>query len=170
MLAEDEDQKWTQNQYPTPDPSVLEAFLANSASMPVDNLGRQHAYDTIADHDKADLYKSEGMEPARLDRLDKQQKQRFYDFAQHRVLTNLQNTFTVGSRMVHRRDLPPEPVNYRELKGHPFEEQFHTDMKIYIQQHRQQFKSWESVSNAYAKGHQVLRCSWVFKYKTDKHG
>ncbi len=34
----------------------------------------------------------------------------------------------------------------------------------------QQFKSWESVSSASAKGHQVLGCQWVFKYKTDKHG
>ena len=109
--------------------------------MPVDNLGRQHAYDTITDRDKADQCESEGVEPARLDQLDKQQKQRFYDFAQHRVPTNLQNAFTAGSRMVHRRDLPPEPVNYRELKGHPFEEWFRADMEIHIQQQRQQFKS-----------------------------
>ena len=81
-LAEEEDQEWAQNQYPTPDSSVLEAFLANSASMPVDNLGRQHAYDTIADRDMADQCESEGVEPARLNQLDKQQKQRFYNFAQ----------------------------------------------------------------------------------------
>ncbi len=43
-------------------------------------------------------------------------------------------------------------------------------MEIHIQQHRQQLKSWESVSSANAKGHQVLGCQWVFKYKTDKHG
>ncbi len=55
------------NQYPTPDPSVLEVFLANSASMPVDNLGRQHADNTIAHRDKADLCESECAEPARLD-------------------------------------------------------------------------------------------------------
>ena len=40
-LAEEEDQEWAQNQYLTPDPSFLEAFLANSTRMPVDNLGRQ---------------------------------------------------------------------------------------------------------------------------------
>ena len=38
-LAEDEDQEWAQNQYPTLNPSVLKVFLANSASMPVDDLG-----------------------------------------------------------------------------------------------------------------------------------
>ncbi len=53
-LAEEEDQEWVQNQYPTLDSSVLEAFLANSASMPVDDLGRKQAYDNIADCDKAD--------------------------------------------------------------------------------------------------------------------
>ena len=169
-LAEDEDQEWAQNQYPIPDFSILKAFLATLTRMPVDNPEYQPAYNAIAHLDKADPYKSEGVEPARLDQLDKQQKQRFYDFAQHRVPTNLQNAFTTGSRMVHRRDLPPEPVNYRELKGHPFEERFRADMEIHIQQHKQQFKSWESVSSANAKGHQILGCQWVFKYKTDKHG
>ncbi len=138
--------------------SVWEAFLVNSASMPVDNLGRQHAYDTISDRDKADLCKSEGVEPAGLDQLDKQQKQRFYNLAQHKVSTNLQNAFTAGPRTVQRWDLPPELVNYRELKGHPFEELFRSDIKIHIQQQRQQFKSCESVSSANAKGHQVLGC------------
>ena len=111
-LAENEDQEWAQNQYSTPDPSVLEAFLANLSSMPIDNLVSQHVYNTIANCDKADPCESEGVEPARIDQLDKQQTQRFYDFAQHRVPTNLQNAFTAGSKMVHRQDLPPEPVNY----------------------------------------------------------
>ena len=109
--------------------------------MPLDNLGRQHAYDTIADRDKADLCESEEVEAARLDQLDKQQKQSVYDFAQYKAPINLQNTFTEGSRMIHRQDLPPESVNHRELKGYPFEERFHADMEIHIQQHRQQFKS-----------------------------
>ncbi len=43
-------------------------------------------------------------------------------------------------------------------------------MEIHIQQHKQQFKSWESVRSAIAKCHQVLECQWVFKYKTDNHG
>ena len=152
-LTEDEDQEWAQNQYPTYDPSILEVFLANSANMPVDNLGRQYAYNTIPDRDKADLWESEEVELTRLDRLDKQQKQKFYDFAQHRVSTNLQNALTVGSKMVHRRDLPSEPVNYWELQGHRFEEQIRADIEIKIQQHTQQFKFSESVRSANAKGH-----------------
>ena len=70
-----EDQEKTQNQYLILEPSFLEAFLANSANMLIDKLGRQHAYNTIADHDKTDLCESELLEPARLDQLDKQQKQ-----------------------------------------------------------------------------------------------
>ncbi len=136
-LVQDEDQEWAENQYPTPHSSVLENFLANSASMPVDNLGRQYAYDTISDCDKANLCESEGVEPARLDQLDKQQKQRFYDFVQHRIPTNPQNAFRAGSWIVHRLDLPSEPVNHRELKGHQFEERFRIDIEIHIQKHRQ---------------------------------
>ncbi len=159
-----------QNQYPTRDPFVLEAFLANLVSMPVDNFGRQHVYDTIADRDKADPCESEGGEPARLDQLDKKQKQRFYDFAQQRVPTNLQNAFTAGFRMVHTRDLLLKPVKYQELKGYPFKEKFRTDIEIHIKQHRKQLKSWKSVNSANAKNPQILGCQWVFKYKTDKYG
>ena len=35
---------------------------------------------------------------------------------------------------------------------------------------RVQFRSWETVSSHKVKGHQVLGCQWIFKYKTDKHG
>ncbi len=52
--------------------------------MPVDNLGRQHAYDTITDRDKADQCESGGVEPVRLDQLDKQQKQRLQNGPQTR--------------------------------------------------------------------------------------
>ena len=91
-LAEDEE--WAQNQYPTPDSSVLEAFLANSISMPV------AGHDPVERHSvpdrNTDPFESEGVEPARLDQLFNQQSQRFYDFAQHRVPTKLQTAF-VGS-------------------------------------------------------------------------
>ncbi len=155
-LAEDEDQECPQNKYQTPDHSVMEAFVANSASIPVDVLGPQHAYNTIADRDKADLCESEGVEPARLSQVDNQRKQKFYDFARDKIFINLQNVFTAGSRMAQRRDLSPELVNYRELKGHPLDERFRTDMEFHIKQRREQLKSWESVSIAKAKAHQVL--------------
>lgn len=65
---------------------MLEAFLANLTSIPINNPGFQSAYNAIANLDKANPYKSKGMESARLDQLDQQQKQRFYNFAQYRVL------------------------------------------------------------------------------------
>ena len=108
--------------------------------------------------------------PEPINYLDKQQKQTFYEFAQHKVPTNLQNPFTIGFKMVHRQDLPPEPVNYQELKGHLFQKRFCADIEIHIQQHKQEFKFWKSVSSANGKDHQVLGCQWVFKYKNDKHG
>ncbi len=141
ILAEGEDQRRAQSQYPTSDPSVLEVFFANSDIMPVDNLRRHHTHNTIADRDKVDLCESEGVKPARLDQLEKQQKQKFYDFAKYRVPIYLQNAFTLGARMVDRQYLSPEPVNYRELKGHPLEKRFFSDIEIHIQKQRQQFKS-----------------------------
>lgn len=39
-----------------------------------------------------------------------------------------------------------------------------------MREHCKQFKSWDTVDNHVAKGHQILGCQWVFKYKTDKHG
>lgn len=37
----------------------------------IDNPGYQHAYITIANLDKADSYKSEGVEATTIDQLDK---------------------------------------------------------------------------------------------------
>ena len=54
--------------------------------------------------------------------------------------------------------------------GHPLEKQFRENMEDHMREHRKQFKSWDTVNNQEAKGHRVLECQWVFKYKTDKHG
>ena len=159
-LAKDEE--WAQNQYPTPDPSVLEAYLTNSIAIPVASQIKQHL---VFDQD-VDLFESEEMElfeservellkfkemkpfpveyvePARLEQLSNQQSQRFYNFAQHKVLTKLQTAFVTGIKIakVHRQDLSPESVNYQELKSHLFEKSFCTDIKSHIQQHRNQFR------------------------------
>ena len=90
--AEIDDFEWAEGQYPSPDPSILGAFLANSVGLPVENLFV----------DDADPYESEGVdqsledsvaatatlyeeyrtipEPAVMDQLEKQQNERFYDF------------------------------------------------------------------------------------------
>ena len=146
----------------------MNAFLANLISIPVIDLASNEQQNIISNCDNADPCKSEKVEPARLDQLEKQQKFRFYDFVQHRIPTKLQSAFVAGLK-IHCQNLTPELINYRKLKGHLFEERFCADMEIHMRQHRQQFKSWESVSSANAKGYQVPRCQWVFKYKTDKH-
>ena len=132
-LAKDKDKKWVQNQYPTLDFLVLNAVLANSVSMPVINLAPNEHQINICD--SIDSCKSEGVELARLDQLDKQQKFRFNEFLLLRVHTKLQTAFVAGIK-VHKQDLPLEPVNYQKLKDHLFEEYFCVDMEIHMQQHR----------------------------------
>ena len=102
-----------------------------------------------------------------MTQLEKQQNDRFYDYSQRRIPSKLQTAFVAGT---HRRNLPPEPINYRRLEGHPLEKQFRKNMEEYMHEHCVQFRSWETVSSHEAKGHQVLGCQWVFRYKTDKHG
>lgn len=70
-LAEDKNSKWAEKQYLTPESSVLELFLANSTSMLIDNLEYQYANNIIASRNKADPYKSQGVELAKLDQLYK---------------------------------------------------------------------------------------------------
>ena len=106
------------------------------------------------------------IEPAILDELSSQQEHRFFDFWQRRIPSKLHTAFTAGLK---RRDLPSEPSNYRQLAGHAFEKEFRDCMDDQIRQHREQFKSWDVVSNKKAIGQQVLGCQWIFKYKTNKH-
>ena len=106
------------------------------------------------------------IESAILDKLRNQQNQRFYDFRQDKISFRLHSAFTAGT---HRRELPAEPLNYKQLAGYQFEKDFCQSMDEQFRQHREQFKSWDVVSSKEATGHQVLGCQWVFKYKTDKH-
>lgn len=59
------------NQYLISNFSVLETFLANLTSMLIDNPRYQHIYNAIANFNKADPYKSKGVELARLNQLNK---------------------------------------------------------------------------------------------------
>lgn len=55
----------------------VKTFLANFTNILVNNLECQDAYSTIANCNKADLYKSKRVKLAKLNQLDKQQKQNF---------------------------------------------------------------------------------------------
>ena len=108
------------------------------------------------------------IEPAILDHLEKQQNDRFYDFNQHQITSKLETAFMAWIK-VHRRNLQSEPSNYQQLNGHTFKNQLRENITSHMQEHSKQFNSWKEVSHKKAAGYQVLRCQWVFKYKTDKH-
>ena len=97
--AEIDDFAWAEGQYPSPNPSILGAFLANSVGLPVENLfmddadpSESEGVDQSLDQSlknsfvaaTATLYKEYRSipEPAVMDQLEKQQNERFYDFSQ----------------------------------------------------------------------------------------
>ena len=152
--------------YPTPPPSVH----LTDISVPVKSEGVKKIESTFAiqpDESIPDL-PSPDIEPALIDEIKRQQTERFYDYHQFRVPQVWHTAFQAGR--YHKRDVPPPPKNYRELKGHKFEQQFREEMEKHINEHLNQFKSWTVVDHNEAKGHQILGCQWIFVYKTDKHG
>ena len=215
--AEHDELKWSQGQYPTPDPSEfsretseINAFLTNLVENHRMTLkqGSAESSKSAFIADLADSAESEGVwsnqgysqphlhshshsqphgdepysnfeietsenfnkeafiDPSILDELRNQHDQRFYDFRQNRIQSRLHTAFTAGT---HRKELPIEPLNYRQLAGHQFEKESRQSMDEQLRPHRKQFKSRDVVSSKEATGHQVLGCQWVFKYKTDKH-
>lgn len=152
--------------YPTPPPSIHHFDI----SVPVRSEGVKMMESTFAiqpDKSISDLPNPD-IEPALIDEIKRQQTERFYDYHQFRVPQVWHTAFQAGR--YHKRDVPPPPKNYRELKGHRFEQQFREEMEKHINEHVTQFKSWTVVDHKEANGHQILGCQWVFVYKSDKHG
>lgn len=96
--AEDDDLEWAQDQYPSPDPSIFEAFLTNSVSLPVEvadsfeyegvDLSHENSFAfaaTSASSEEKDCAsskkKTDFLEPAVVDQLEKQQNDRSNDFS-----------------------------------------------------------------------------------------
>jgi hypothetical protein len=69
----------------------------------------------------------------------------------------------------HRKDLPPPPRSYKELKKHLLDKWFVEAMEVHMRSHRE-MKSFEKCHRSVAKKAHVLDCMWVFTYKFDKHG
>ena len=121
--AKDKDDQQAKQQYPTPDSTMLETFLANSIRIPVERhqlgcfsadclkskgvIAENEVLQSVFDESTS----SPSIEPAILDQLEKQQNDRFYDFDQHRIPSKLQTAFIAGTK-VHRQNLPPEPISY----------------------------------------------------------
>jgi hypothetical protein len=106
------------------------------------------------------------IEPAFIAEIERQQTKRFYDFYQHRIPQMRQSTFQAGH--LHKRDMPPEPKNYRGLKGHKFEKEFRAAMQSHVDEHVKQFKLRTTVDKKEILRHQILNCQ-IFLYKTDKY-
>lgn len=68
-----------------------------------------------------------------------------------------------------RRDLPPPPNGYKDLKKHPLAKWFTDAMEVHMQSHCE-MKSFEKCHRSIAKNAHILDCMWVFTYKFDKHG
>jgi hypothetical protein len=90
-------------------------------------------------------------------------------YGEQRYTTTMLAAFTAGRRhQFHRRDLPAEPNNWKDIASHQFKDEF-TEAAA---------KEWQQVlgkntvqivdlQEATTK---PLPLRWVFKYKFDKHG
>ena len=99
------------------------------------------------------------------------EEERFEDFANTKISSALHGAFVAGSRFkkIHKRNLPSAPKTIRDLKSHPFREQFRKAQEDHLESHRQ-MQSFHMEDKRHAKGQRVLHSMWVFTYKTDKHG
>lgn len=75
-----------------------------------------------------------GIKPAILDKLKKQQDNRFYNFKQCYILSKLNIAFVIGLK-IHKQDFLPESANFWQLKDHVFERQFRENIEFYMQEH-----------------------------------
>ena len=126
--ANDNNLALAEDQYPTPDPSVLKAFLVNLVGLSVENSSLFESNGVDCSHKKlfiATTAKKEpkycSLEPAVMIQLEKQQNDRFYDYNQCQIPFKLQTAFVVG---IYQQNIPPKIANYRCLKEHPFEKKF----------------------------------------------
>lgn len=98
---------------------------------------------------------------AELQQLRKGPKANSNDVAAH-------SFHCAASQRIHQQDLPPEPRSFKELRNHPFGEQFRKAAEV----------EWESVLSkgvvqpvpAHTAHGRTIPLTWVFKYKFDEQG
>lgn len=96
---------------------------------------------------------------------------RFHEYHPVKTDNAVQGAFNAGFRFkrTHRKNLPPLPESQKDLRNHPFKEQFIQAQKDHLTSH-DKMESFQQVPWSKAKGYKVLGCMWVFLYKTDRHG
>ena len=117
--AKDNDFARAEGQYPTLNPSVFEAFLANSIGLPIKIIDSSKSKRVDCSHENffvttTTIKKHEyfSLEPAIMIQLKKQQNNRFYNYSQYWIFSKLQTAFVTRT---YRQNLPPEPINYHYL-------------------------------------------------------
>ena len=99
--------------YPTPEPTIESSFLTwNDLAMPVRSEGVKLAANlaVLPDRITPDLPEIPEYEPAVIDEIRQQNKDRFYDFHQYRVPQTWHTAFQAGS--TYRRGAPSPPKNF----------------------------------------------------------
>ena len=90
-------------------------------------------------------------------------------FQDRKISAMWQGAFEAGTRFrVHKRNLPPAPISFKQLATHMYGKQFQEAQRLHLAEH-EKMKTFQEVPKARAKGQQILDCMWVFTYKLDKH-
>ena len=124
------------------DSAESEKVRSNQTSQPHHSHSHSHPHGEPylnLDNSTTKIFADEGfIDPSILDELQNQQNNRFYNFRQNRIPSRLHTAFTAGT---HRRELPTEPLNYKQLAGHIFEKEFRLSIDEQLRQHKEQFRS-----------------------------
>ena len=162
--AEQDELDWMANQYSSPDSQITETMLVQFIFIAFN--AASHSEKMIIETEKMNSMNNVVIKSVILDELKKRQFNRFYDFKSRRVLFKIQKTFIAN----FKHSLFSESKHYKDLKGHSYEKDFWDSMTQQIKQHKQDFNSWTIIDRRESNEHQMLKCQWIFKYKTNKHG
>ena len=154
---------WMANQYSNSDSFIIETMLV--WSMFIAFNAAFHSEKITIETEKTKSMKNVFIKPAILNELKKRQFNRFNNFKSRQVFIKMQKTFITFSKIFFF-----EFGHYKGCKGHSYEKNFGNFIKQQIKQHKQDFDFWTAVDRWKSNGHQIIKCQWVFKYKTNKHG
>ena len=155
---------WMANQYFSSDSFIVESMLVQFIFIAFN--AASHCEEMTIETEEIKSMKNVFIKSAILDEFKKRQSNRFYNFKSQWILIKMSKAFTAN----FKHTFLFKSKHYKDLKGHPYEKDFRDFMEQQIKQHKQDFNSWTAVDRRKFSEHQILRCQWVFKYKTGKHG